>query len=247
MIKPQILLQQKFSIMNVEYLINPLSNRKINPALESKLLQAWNDIYAEAIKAGKHIYNGKNYRLDDFQVNSEGVLTLQLSILEYSKQRPLQVLVDEVVEYGYDYLSKQIGIGGLILTSDGYFVLGKLSGKTMSVNQIDLIGGMLEVSDLEDGSTLWHKNLEEIQQETGIKPNQITEGWFQGVILTAYGNIQLLTFAKTSLNKAEVQLQFEAEHDAELKSLIYVPEQDIDEYLIELGGYKPLVSQMRQV
>lgn len=236
----KILLQDIFNADDIDIVVNKTSNRKIDPEIESKIDEIWEETVRNAKEQGQLIYNGESFRLDSFK-ESNGQLKLVLSKIKYKDRSSLNKLANELIEKGEDYLPNTLAIGGFIKTTDNKFVFGKRSGRTITNNKEDFIGGILEPEKLNTGEDLFDYNLQEIKEEINLDKADIEHIRLVALVRTPWANIILLTYTTLKLTSNEVAAKFHAKDKKdfeEMADLIFVDKSKLSEKLMELGGYK---------
>jgi len=244
MIEPKILVKGGFSPEDIHIQLNRETNRKTTQELEKLIREEWEWLYSKAKSEGRIIWDGESYRLDDFRVNEHGELFLKVSPIKYSVRAPLNRLTQYTEKLGEQYLAKGLGIGGFLKTTDGKFIFGVRSGKTLTSNKIDFIGGIVENVDLNSGKELFSQNYKEIQEEMGVSKDQIDNMVVLGMILSNTSNVIIITFTQLNIDSKKVLDVFRQRNDEEMSSLEFVEEESLKDYLHDLGGYKVVVYEL---
>jgi len=239
----KILLSGRFSAEDINIIGTDTSSRKIVPEIESRLSHVWEENSAAAQKAGKLIYDGESFRLEKAEI-VEGKLELTVSKFKYSVRSALVALAPQLLELGIEYTGNGLAIGGFIKTTDGKYIFGEKSGKTTSTAKVDFIGGMLEPKVLKDGKDLIEYNEVEIEEESGIKPEDIESIVITGLIYTPTSNIIILTETNLRISSEEVLERFRDNNDGEMTRLIFKNESELVDYVREIGSYKPQALEL---
>ena len=243
MISPKILVKGKFYADDIIVTTNPVSNRKVDDVLESKVKVAWKEVYKKAKAEGKQVWDGVSFRLNDVR-EEHSHLKLEVSPIKFSVRYPLNKMKEDLERLGEDYYPRGMAIGGFIKTLDGEFIFGQRSGKSMTSNKIDFIGGVIEEHDGASGQSLLSRNQIEIKEEVGIDRRFIDEMFVVGVVLSNTTNVILITYTELSMGSLEVRNVFSKATDDEMSDLIFVEEKNLAEYLESLGGYKTMVIEL---
>lgn len=245
MLKPKILISGKFYADDISVKVNPHSNRKIDKTVERGINPLWEKIYKKATAEGKQVWDGISFRLNDVH-EEQGTLMFEVSPIKFSIRYPLCTMVSELEHLGEDYYAKGMGIGGIIETSDGKYIFGQRSGKTMTSNKIDVIGGFVEGVDFTDKREqgLLAVNTMEIKEELGIDSFRIKEMSVIGVVLSYTTNVVVVTYTELEMDSSEVRQSFNNATDDEMSDLVFVEKENLKKFLITLGGYKPLVVEL---
>lgn len=239
MIEPKIYFKKLFKPDDILISVLEKSNRKIDPSLEAKIKTTWTQLYKEAKKNNKVIYDGLNYRLESYEIDGEN-LHLTLSTFPFSIRKPLSDHRDDLEVLGPDYYANGLSIGGFIQTTDNKFVFGNKSGNTLSRNAIDFIGGTLEGIEIKTSDDLVKKNKDEILEEIGITDNEIESIQIISMVLTPGTNIIIVTHTKLNISSEQLQTNFNqsSEKDGEMSGIEIVERENLENFLKSLGGYK---------
>ena len=178
----KILVQGKFNARDIEIIFSDVEKRKIIPELETKMEVLWEEKFLEMKQKGIRIWNGKNYRLNNFKVEHTKLI-LELGIIEY-KFNSMMKLVAGFENLDSDFLAQGFFVCGLICTSDNFFVFGNLSGVTPLSNfkKIDFIGGVAAPDEMEIdcGEKLFGTMLKELMEEINVSENFIKDCYVMG-------------------------------------------------------------------
>lgn len=244
MIKPKILATGRFSPEDIKIKFNRKSKRKIDPEIEETCKELWKEFYKKSKEEGKVIYDGTSYRLD--RLNKKGKsLEIEISRMKFSTKKPLNIQIDKLEKYGFEYFPNTIAIGGPLHTKDNKFIFGEKSGNTVSLTNIDIIGGIAETeTNLSKGKDLYKVVEKEMFEETNVSMKHLDSFQFLGIILSPWANIIFVIIPILKIKSQEVLKLFKDRRDPELSKLIVVDKENIIEYLENLGGYKPQVAKM---
>ena len=138
---PEILALGKYMPSDLSVSVSK-SNRKIDSIIEGKLETIWETKKKKADKNGQICYNGLSYRLN-FLKKLENKIALNFGIIEY-KLRTGLVVIPEYFELSEEFYQKGCYTGATVKTSDGRYLMVELSEKSMNLNGIDLLGGVIE-------------------------------------------------------------------------------------------------------
>ena len=123
---------------------------------------------------------------------------------------------------------RAVAVGGNIITTDGYYVFGKMSNHTSFPNLIQCIGGGLSEEDLFNGDPV-HTFLRECKEEIGLTSEDIVsidnKKYFY--MRDNQSTVGICYIAKTRLTKAALLQRFEeTATDGEIESLVFVNQTD---------------------
>lgn len=237
----EIIYDQAFDVdnLNLEIIETSLI---LDQDQQNKVDLKWLVLEENAIKNNLTLYNGESYRLESFNKNGiNNSYDLKLSKINFKERICLEKLSKNQENKVF---SKGLAIGCFMQTADEFFIFGKMSGKTMSDDKIDFIGGVAD-SDIETSAKgLWGKFLQEMKEEASIDEKYVKYKKYLGFVKPLQGNIILLTYCKLSLSKDEVLDLFNTHHDNEILGLDFVYEDSLELYLNSVGCYKPKAYQL---
>lgn len=248
MIEPKILAQFNLRLSDIN-VSTQKSNRKTNDEIEKRIKRKWNEILIDAKKNGKLAYENEfTYRLNNFTFDNNK-LSIELGQTPFSVRYTLSKFED-IKSLQQEYWSKGVFIGGLVKTTDDYFVFGKKSNSNLSstnfnkIERIDPVGGALDQKIEEENNYLELILKNELKEELGIEDNNINEIRALGILLsrTSFVGIQCLT--KLNLTRNEVYNRFKTQSDDEFKDLVFIENDEIHEFLLNLEDYRPLLSDL---
>lgn len=230
---PKILVVGKFSPEDLLVSISE-SNRKIDIKTESQLEEIWQKKIKKAQEQGKNCYNGISYRLNDIQ-ESGGKLVLNLGTFEY-KVRDGLTEIPEYFNLPEEYWRKGCYSTASIKTSDGLYVMVKLSGKSMNRNVLELVGGIMETTiEMRSGGDIFQSFYDELLEETSASKEDIETCYLKAIYLEARTNVAL--YYEVILNVSSVKLieKFKENKDDDVKNLeLYTK----DKYIKELENHQ---------
>ncbi|MEI7578666.1 MAG: hypothetical protein WCJ58_01345 [bacterium] len=242
MIKPKILWkgvieqeQLKVTIIKPEQ-----SNRVIDLDLEGKLTAKWQEKLEEAREKGAILYDGQSYRLESFTFQN-GFAYLTVSPLKFSIRSTLKTM-PQLENLGETYYSHGLSVGGFVITNDGYYVFARKSRKSASSLTKDIIGGVLEKIEPETSVGIFNMNKIELQEEINVKPEMINMMKILGLVRSTSTDIVIVTSTLLNLSAAELKSLFEKRVAKELAVIEFIPSKNLSDYLVQLGGYKPLLG-----
>lgn len=242
----KILLSKSFNLDQIQVILNPVSSRLIDQKVEKEIEKKWNERLSQAQSKGIKIWNSTTYRLNEFVIEKDE-LYLELSEIDF-KTRVGMKYIDAVYDLGPDYYSKGIFTAGLVKTSDNKYIFGELSGNTLSAlsRNVDFIGGILSKDEciVTSAKSLAHALEREVQEEINIPANQIQDMILKAIILTSGYNIALIFDVDLTIDSVSVQSLFNLKNDKELKSLVFVEQDKLKEFLRNSQGYMKSVAEL---
>lgn len=187
MITPQLLAKGQFRPEDLVVSVSP-SNRKIDNAVEDQIEGLWSVKLQSALAAGKTIYNGLSYRLNSWTL-VDNKLHLDFGVFDF-KTRECVIDAEGYFDLSEEYFRKGCHTLSTIRTSDNQYLLVELSGKSMNLNPIDFIGGIMETNfAMQTSEDVFGSFSEELEEEACIQRSDI-ELWYLALIyLNANTNI----------------------------------------------------------
>ena len=233
----KILAKGPFLPENISLVTNPVSQRKTNPEIEEIISQTWNQLETKAKAQNQMLWNGESLRLDDLTEHS-GNLVLHTSPTDYKTRTCLERNFEKVENLGMAYFSAGLAIGGFVETLDGYFIFNQRSDKSVARNRVDFIGGVMDNVKAKDGFDLLNHNYLELSEEINVAENLVETMSILGLVMSDYGNVIIVTYAKLKVDFKELNDLFEQKHDQEVENLFQVSQGELAELVEKLGGYK---------
>lgn len=211
------------------------SNRKIDSIIEGKLETIWEAKKKKADENGQICYNGLSYRLNSLK-KLENKIALDFGIIEY-KVRTGLVVIPEYFELPEEFYQKGCYTGATIKTLDGRYLMVELSGKSMNLNGVDLLGGVMEtIMEMQTGEDIFQSLYSELEEESCIQKNDIEKSYLRAIFLSF--NTYVGFYFEISLNISLEKLlnRFKKNNkDIDVKSL---KDFSRDEYIEILRNHK---------
>ena len=231
----QLLFKGRYRPEDVQVSFSEISNRKINAELEAKLKDDWEKTLKSAAEKGIKVWDSQTYRLENFRIES-GKLQLDLGPIKFSVRVGLKKHRDEVEKLGFDYCSRGLYVPAIIVASDGKYLMGKLSGKTLNERPVDFIGGVMSKDEIEVKTSrdIWKTIFRELDEEINIKETDIERAELVGALTSKYSNVALVFFIKLKINCEEVKEKFRGRKDEELAELLCLDKQEMKDLLTKL-------------
>lgn len=211
------------------------SNRKIDPIIEGKLEAIWETKKKKADENGQICYNGLSYRLNSLK-KLENKIALDFGIIEY-KARTGLVVIPEYFELSEEFYQKGCYTGATVKTLDGRYLMVELSEKSMNLNGVDLLGGVMEtIIEMQTGEDIFQSLYSELEEESCIQKNDIEKSYLRAIFLSF--NTYVGFYFEISLNISLEKLldRFKKNNkDIDIKSL---KDFSLDEYEKILRNHK---------
>lgn len=211
--------------------------RDSNPEVEAVIEKTWIEEIAAAHEAGRHLYNGRLYRLAGWACEG-GVLTLTLgptSFKEFMGTNLTHAYLRYL--YGPEVLADVLGVSAAVCTADGFVLLGRRSEQVaLHRGRIQAIGGVMEAAahagprpagEAPDSAAPPHPTrvtLQELREEIGIGPDQVRSILCLGMVREKHIVQPELIFDAEVVATADqvLHLQAGAEHGEEHAELVPV-------------------------
>jgi hypothetical protein len=212
--------------------------------LQNLLDREWQEMQ-EYTNANKGIlFNGDCYSIREFNYDEKGkFLNFTLMVTDFKTRQGLHRLHFKNIDTN-EVFANGFAISGLITTSDNYYVVAKMSNKTVNINKYDLIGGVCDIKTALTYSGLINKYYEELDEEIGIKQHQILDSKYVYVIDTPEKTHSLLVRTRLAISRQEIQDLFNrTDIDHELEELVFVRADDFADFIREnLPRYKGIAN-----
>ncbi len=232
--EPKILAKGKFSPNDLSVSISP-SSRKIDTFVESKIEEVWDKMVANEREKNQNLYNGISCRLNSLK-QKEDKLLIDLGTFEY-KIRDGLIAIPEYFNLPEEYWRKGCFTQATIKTSDDKYLMVELSGKSMNKNNIDFLGGVMEIPpEVKNGEDIFKSLYSELEEEGFITPIDITECFLKFIFITNTHNIGF--YFEVGLNISSQKLTERYKNlniEADIKSIKIFSR---DEYLETLRTHK---------
>lgn len=232
----KILFQGNYSNQNVTCHFNQQSLRKIDPVIEQKAVQLWQQKIQQAQEAGKKIWDQPVYRLDKFHLDRDNCV-LDFSTIPFSIRTSLKDFTEDLVKKGEDYLPMAVYSSIFIETTDGVFVFGEKSDEFVANHKYSYIGGVSnQIDGFKGDPNPFVSASSEITEELGIEDNDIEEVKLLGGLKTESCNLALVFYSKLKLNQKEVMKKFKIGNDLEMENLFFAKKGDLQEVCLHKIG-----------
>lgn len=235
MLTPRVLVLGKFAPSDLAFTLSK-SNRAIDPDIESQLDELWETKLKKAHEEGRTIYNGFSYRLNSFK-EEFGKLQLDFGTIEYRIRDGL-IDVPGFLDLPETYYRKGCYTSASVKTSDDHYLMVELSGKSMNMNMVDLLGGIMETElDFNTGEDVFRSLYKELEEEALISEQDIAESYLRSLYMERRTNICFYFEVKLNISSAEVLKRFrDASSDQDIKSIKVF---DKTEYIAALQAHNP--------
>lgn len=235
MLRPQVLALGRYAPNDLVVTLSA-SNRAIDPTIEDQLDAVWEAKVQKAKEEGRTIYNGLSYRLNAFE-EREGKLCVDFGIIEY-KVRDGLIAVPGFFDLPEPYYRKGCYTGASVKTSDGYYLMAELSGKSMNMNAIDLLGGIMETEPAcNTGADIFASLYKELEEEALISERDIADSYLRALYLEHRTNVCFYFEVTLKISSEEILKRFEhASSDQDIRSIKIFKKED---YLAILQAHNP--------
>ncbi len=214
---PRILVKGKFDPEDLLVSVSE-SNRKIAPAIEGQLDAFWEAKKKHADENGKVCYNGISYRLNAIE-ERDGKVVVDFGMFEY-KVRDGLIAIPEYFELPEEYYRKGCFSTATVKTSDGYYLMAELSGKSMNENRTELIGGMMETNiAFQSGADIFKSFYDELEEEAGIKEKDIATCVLTAIFLEESTNVGFYFEVVTTISSNDLLERFQKNQDQDIRAL----------------------------
>jgi len=235
----KILFHSNFSRKDVVCKFNEASSRKIDPVVEKKARQIWQQKMREAKKSGKKMWDQPVYRLEKFHID-QNKCELEVSTIPFSIRSSIKDFTNELIKKGEEYLPMAIYSSVFVETADGKFIFGEKSDKYVANRKYSYIGGVFNRSEEHDnGADLFTASCDEVKEELGIENNDVEEFNLLGALRTESCNVALVFYCRLNLTEDETVEKFKERNDLEMKSLFFAGRKDLRDVGVNKIGKEP--------
>lgn len=193
--------------------------------------------------ARTHIWDGMYYRVLNPAVfkDEEERVPIHLGTIAYRYIATFPALFDEHFRFALEPLN-HLSTVALIRTADNQYVFGVRSRN----GAVDLIGGGAQCDELEiySGAELENNLLKEIFEEAGLSKTDIESLEGIGTVFSSTSNVLVVGHARLKVNSAEVRRKFQRRTDEEMNRLVFVTEDNVRAFLMQMYDYRGLLAQL---
>lgn len=218
MINAQILAAGKFHFADLVVSVSE-STRLIDTAIERQIEQLWQAKLKKAEENNQHIYNGLSYRLNTLRQEGN-VLKLDFGVNDFKTVACL-IEVPGYFELHPDYYRKSCHTLATVKTSDDKYIMVELSGKSMNVNSVDFLGGVMETNiPMTSGEAIFESLYAELAEEAAVQRADIKDSYLSLVYLNPKTSIGFYFEVTLNISAAALLERFTSEvSDADIHSL----------------------------
>lgn len=222
-------------------IILKFEDREIN--LPNRLKEDIKKFWKEAVKENPNLYNGQDYVVEKVIETEQNIQML------VAKTNYAHYLYDErigIKEDNYRCCSPWGGI--LLITKDGYFVIGEMNSTTSIPYCLQISGGGIDITDIENGIINIDLNItRELKEELNLNLDNIDYKLefieYPSKTRNVYGFIAI---GKIDQTKDELNRYFEEykeyliknDLEVEFNKLIFLKKENALEELDKLSNYK---------
>ncbi len=241
MITPSIILKKTFAPEEINIIKKSETNRSIDKNLEQKAKMAWKEILKES---NENLWDGTCYRLDNIEEVKNGSLNFEISTIKYSLVIGYKEISKEN-KLATEQYSNHISTGGLIKTSDDIYIFGN-KNEDLKNPQISLIGGGLQEDELEvnSGMDIQRNLFKEIKEEINLSEQDVLRSKIIGILMSGSSGIIIVFETILKISSQLVLEKFKKRCDEEIKSLVFIPQNRLKDFIAEQKDYGSLISDL---
>lgn len=199
--------------------------RPTAPSVEEIIARTWEVEMAVAREEGRNLFNGKVGRLISVQA-ADSTMNFQLGETCYRDFLGTNLFhAAEVARFNPSFLADALGISALVITRDGYVVMGRRSRKVVfHPEHLHTFGGLLEQGDrVSHGFDLVKSVTRELAEELGIGSADLSAITVSGLVRDrAILQPELIFDVCVSFTRDELISKFDAQHDDEHTAIEFV-------------------------
>ncbi len=223
------------------------SNRKINLIIEAKIDAIWKVKKKEAERLGQVCYNGISYRVNYLkQVGSK--LEIDFGTIEFKTRMGL-IEIPEYFTLPEEYYRKGCYSGATVKTSDDFYMIVELSGKSLNQHKVDLIGGLIEKPlEIRNSEGLFLSIYNELEEEACINKEDINSMYLRTVYLTTKTDVGFYFETTLKISSKELIERFQNQNkDKDIKSLRFLRREEYIKFLHDYSSSKKLIGEVIQL
>jgi len=220
------------------------SNLKLTPEIEKRIEEVWEDKLIESEKRGGNIFNGVSYRMNSWSYDQQK-LKLELSLYDYKHRLGLITMIKNGEISSYDYPHNGCFVGATVLTSDNLYIMVKLSGTSMNLNILEMLGGMVETeTQFSDQNFLFDVLYQELEEEAGITNSDITQCYLEAMFTGGTSHFGFYFNVVLDKSSSELQKRFGHNQDTDIESLVFLSRKDYLITLKNMSNNKRLIASI---
>ena len=241
--EPRILFKGRFQLEDIQ--THTLEKKWTSTSEYDHLVSnAWEIRLKEAKEKAIPTWDGIYYRvtnISEIENATSDSLVLKLGTVPYRYIGTFSVLKEQYFSLGLAPLY-HLSTAAIMRTNDGYYLFGKRTNNGIA----DLIGGGVQEDEVkvESGTDLARNLYKEIQEESGIKRMNIESMTGIGITLSATSNVLIVAYVDLRLSREEAIAAFMNREDNEMAEPIFVPEDQLIEFLKSMGSYRVLIPSL---
>ncbi|MAQ77483.1 hypothetical protein CL684_03080 [Candidatus Campbellbacteria bacterium] len=216
MIKPQIIIEGNFSPKDI---IASVTQEKFNlpKNIRNEIDDIWNKKIYEAKNNKLNLYNGNTYRLKSVK-QQESNIVFEFQVMKFKDRFGLREIHRR---YG---ISKELHrkgcfVSATVKTLDKKFVMVRLSGKSMNMNSIEVLGGIMEDNIQMSNTYIFDVLYLEIEEEIGVTKEEIKSMSLRAIFQGGYTNVGFYFEVDLNLSSTEILQRFKENRDYDIAGI----------------------------
>ena len=244
MVEPKVLAQGIFTPEDLEVSFSEESNLVLTPAIQKEVDETWEKLLKDAKENSKRVWNGISCRVNALDHVGDS-LKVEFAPIDFKTREGLLGALERL-ELPEESYRRGAFVGGLVRTSDNYYVFVYLSGRSVNTNKVDMVGGIVgDESVVRTGADLFSVMYQELEEETATPKASVESCVLQLAFLSPATNIGFHFAIELSDTREQLERRFaEKAVDPDIESLLFVSPRELSFQLIRMGGYKPFLNKM---
>lgn len=245
----RILLGHSFDFADFRITRKQTGTWHVSPRLAAAVDRIWAADVARLTQMGVHIWDGDPYRVEHpeclLQVQPDEPIPLTIAPIKYRWIHAFGQLAKEFLADPRSH-NNHFSVGGPIVTSDGWYVLGERSGKTTSTHPHDFIGGGINEDEIvvNTGEDVKRVHFDELLEEANIQAQDVLATHGLGIVQAQSTAILVFFLTELRITRAQLEAQFPHRTDPEMSDLVFIAQEEFVPYLTQLGEYHALVGEL---
>ncbi|MCI5051379.1 MAG: hypothetical protein MRY57_03650 [Candidatus Pacebacteria bacterium] len=224
MLEPEILVEGNFTKEDISVRLNT-KKFTLTDDIEKEIDDIWKEKIKEAKENNLNLYNGTSYRLLDIK-KENNKLHIVFQEMEFRQRFGLREIHRR---HGIHTDLYRMGcfVSATVKTADGKYLMVRLSGKSMNMNTIEVLGGIMETNINLDSDYIFKVVSSELKEEIGVLEKEIIKNNLIAVFRGGYTNICFYFEVELSINSDEVKQRFDKNRDIDVSGVLVLT---LDEY-----------------
>lgn len=171
----------------------------LTPSIQNKVDNLWYKLLRNAVSSKRPLWNGSIYRLHSL-TSVKGKLHLVLSVIEYKTYLASPLITADLNGAPFSSQINGLYVGAVVVTSDGQYMLGKVTANSPFPHRYDFISGSLNENEqlIRSPDDIVRFIVNEFCEETSLPEEAIAT--IKGIAILRTSSSRIGIFYYISLN-----------------------------------------------